>query len=288
MSKAKPICLHTEKDRDWKHLLLPAFMKLADIRKLGPEDLPAPLPPIIVRPAEFCLKKLMVYQKLSQETTAFTADVWFRKKLIGHASNDGGGGCLNLQPVARDSLKEAEEWAATLPPESSYQRVYEDMVTADGEHAVTTLEGLHAEYWCTTTIMNLPALIEAFVSREATRKETKRIKDHVILGPPKSSPTMFARLIYFNAKATPIQRARTYDNHQWACPLSDVFNLPFHYYPSPHPFGGLGYPEVKVRAGDRTGVVTYAGTNDHQVAVRFDDNTAETVIADPGQLQLQE
>lgn len=56
------------------------------------------------------LKKLEIYQRLSDETTAFAADVWIDGQKVGHAKNDGQGGATLVYltvPAARQSEIEA-------------------------------------------------------------------------------------------------------------------------------------------------------------------------------------
>ena len=68
------------------------------------------------------LKKLRVYKHLSEETTAFSADVYVNGKNVGTARNSGEGGETNLQfyhlqdSPLRKLCDEAYAWAAALPP----------------------------------------------------------------------------------------------------------------------------------------------------------------------------
>jgi hypothetical protein len=67
------------------------------------------------------LKKIRVYERMSEETTAFTADVHINGKNVGTAENGGKGGetQLNFYHVKDSPLRklcdEAEAWAKTLP-----------------------------------------------------------------------------------------------------------------------------------------------------------------------------
>lgn len=59
----------------------------------GSNDLARPVKPSSVMPIEKVqLKRLQVHARLSEETTAFTADVWIDGKRVGYAKNDGHGG----------------------------------------------------------------------------------------------------------------------------------------------------------------------------------------------------
>ena len=67
------------------------------------------------------LKKLKIYAGMSQETTAFNAELWIDKKLAAHVENDGHGGCNFIRWVARNHCKSAYEtafnaWTKAMPP----------------------------------------------------------------------------------------------------------------------------------------------------------------------------
>jgi hypothetical protein len=61
------------------------------------------------------LRRFTTNARLSQETTAFAADVWVDGKMAGHAENDGHGGATNvrLDPSVRDTV---EAHGKTLVP----------------------------------------------------------------------------------------------------------------------------------------------------------------------------
>ena len=63
------------------------------------------------------LKNVKISESLSEETTAFTADIFVNGKKAGYARNDGRGGCTNYQPFqeTRELLNEAEKFTLTLP-----------------------------------------------------------------------------------------------------------------------------------------------------------------------------
>ena len=62
------------------------------------------------------LKRFTTNARLSQETTAFAADVWVDGKKVGHAENDGHGGAtlVRLDPSVRDQV---ETHGKTLVPD---------------------------------------------------------------------------------------------------------------------------------------------------------------------------
>jgi len=61
------------------------------------------------------LKRFSTNARLSQETTAFAADVWVDGKKVGHAQNDGHGGAtmVHLDPSVRSAV---EAHGKTLVP----------------------------------------------------------------------------------------------------------------------------------------------------------------------------
>lgn len=63
------------------------------------------------------LKSIKFSEALSEETNAFTADVWINGKKAGYAKNDGHGGCTMVNPYInyRELFAEAENWAKEQP-----------------------------------------------------------------------------------------------------------------------------------------------------------------------------
>ncbi len=66
------------------------------------------------------LKNLKHARNLSEETNAFTADVYVDGKKVAYAKNDGHGGNTMVreypEPGCRETLDKAEAYAKTLPP----------------------------------------------------------------------------------------------------------------------------------------------------------------------------
>jgi hypothetical protein len=64
------------------------------------------------------LKSVYFSEALSEETNAFTANVWVNNKKCGYAKNDGRGGCTEYHPYPeqRELFKQAEQWAKEQPP----------------------------------------------------------------------------------------------------------------------------------------------------------------------------
>ena len=65
------------------------------------------------------LKKIKVAANMSEETTAFTAELFINGKNIGYVKNDGHGGCTdyhnNPDEKSKEALKAAEAYCLTLP-----------------------------------------------------------------------------------------------------------------------------------------------------------------------------
>jgi hypothetical protein len=63
------------------------------------------------------LKNVKISESLSEETTAFTADIFVNGKKAGYARNDGRGGCTEYHsfPETRELFDKAEKFALTLP-----------------------------------------------------------------------------------------------------------------------------------------------------------------------------
>ena len=61
------------------------------------------------------LRRIKVFQALSRETTAFTAELWCDGRKLGRALNDGGGGATRLEVPDRQRRGALEAYAAGLP-----------------------------------------------------------------------------------------------------------------------------------------------------------------------------
>lgn len=66
----------------------------------------------------FEIKKLKVHPDMSEETLAFSAELWIEGKKAVHVSNDGRGGCHLPRPFDAGGgklLRELQAYAKTLP-----------------------------------------------------------------------------------------------------------------------------------------------------------------------------
>jgi hypothetical protein len=66
------------------------------------------------------LKNIEVYDRMSEETIAFVADLYINDFKAGHAKNDGRGGptfCQGYNAEGYDLIRKAEAYCKTLPPQ---------------------------------------------------------------------------------------------------------------------------------------------------------------------------
>lgn len=64
------------------------------------------------------LKNVKIAHELSQETIAYSGELWINGKLAAYASNHGTGGCDLYRPAndeGRALIAQAGEWAKTQP-----------------------------------------------------------------------------------------------------------------------------------------------------------------------------
>lgn len=62
------------------------------------------------------LKRIQHAKNLSQETNAFTADVYWQGVLAGYAENHGTGGMTNVRIINRETEAAMDAWAKAQPP----------------------------------------------------------------------------------------------------------------------------------------------------------------------------
>lgn len=66
------------------------------------------------------LKKLKIANHLSEETLAYTAEVWIDGKLAFHAKNNGHGGCDHFYKAGEITEREVDDWIRTNLPQLDY------------------------------------------------------------------------------------------------------------------------------------------------------------------------
>jgi hypothetical protein len=122
------------------------------------------------------LKGLRVYERMSDETTAFDGTLYVDGKKVGSASNRGFGGCNEID-VKNEVRTKMEEWAKAQPPVTS------------------SIEGAEA------LAMDLDLYISMLVERTHTQAKVKRlIKDRILIGNAQGQ-------LLQTSKVTPEQRA---------------------------------------------------------------------------------
>jgi len=117
------------------------------------------------------LKKLKIALHLSEETTAFTADIAVNGMNVGYAKNDGHGGATfyncNPEPECRVLLKRAETHCLSLPA-----------IQYNGSFGPMEIE------------MNLEQFIDNLVEDELKKKDRKqlekRMEKSIMWGVPNS------------------------------------------------------------------------------------------------------
>jgi len=89
------------------------------------------------------LKKLKIAEHMSEETTAFTADIFVDGKEAGYAKNDGHGGSTYYHPYEgkRDLIGKAEDFCLALPPIKYNSTILDDelVIPMDLEHFIDDL-----------------------------------------------------------------------------------------------------------------------------------------------------
>lgn len=81
------------------------------------------------------LKKIHYSPSLSEETNAFTADIYVDGNMAGHARNSGHGGNTDVHIISPEIRKRANEYAKALPPIA----LSSGPLPMDLEHLIDTL-----------------------------------------------------------------------------------------------------------------------------------------------------
>jgi hypothetical protein len=82
------------------------------------------------------LRKLRIATGLSQETTAYSAEIWINGERAFLASNHGTGGCDLYHPVGRYTVQEVDHWLVANRSPTTYDGIE---LPADLETEVATL-----------------------------------------------------------------------------------------------------------------------------------------------------
>lgn len=84
------------------------------------------------------LKRISFYERMSEETNCFAADLYINGKKVGYVKNDGQGGCTNYYGCTKEDnqiIREAEAYCKTLPKVKYLEHEWEQSL----EHLIDTL-----------------------------------------------------------------------------------------------------------------------------------------------------
>lgn len=129
------------------------------------------------------LKKLRVYERMSEETTAFVADVYINGKNVGEAKNDGRGGETELQfyheqgSPLRKLCDEAFAWAKTLP-----------------DRVVDMGEGRQPFTYKVNLVDVIDEQVEDFLKKKEEAKQAKLFEKGFAWGKPNAGSYMYSKL----------------------------------------------------------------------------------------------
>lgn len=93
---------------------------------------------------ELQIKNVNFSERLSEETNAFAADVYFKGKKFAYAKNSGHGGCTDVRPYPNciELYQEASEYAKSLPDTVTNYTLDKDtpfVISSNLEFVVDTL-----------------------------------------------------------------------------------------------------------------------------------------------------
>lgn len=121
------------------------------------------------------LKKLKIYDRLSEETIAFAADLYINNVKAGVTNNSGKGGntvYIPLNKTGRLLIKQAESWCAAQPPE-----ILKDVPTKG--HEITIPQSL--ENYIDTIVSNYQKEKDI---KDLERKLAKHAEYNIVYGIP--------------------------------------------------------------------------------------------------------
>lgn len=113
------------------------------------------------------LRKLTIYERMSEETTAFVAEIYIDGVQAGHAKNDGHGGSTyyHAYPEHHKLIKYAEEACLALPP-----------IQYPAGHGMKAFEiPMNLEHF-------IDNLVTAELHKKADKKLEKKMANHIMWG----------------------------------------------------------------------------------------------------------
>ncbi len=152
---------------EWKNLIVPAGANAEDLRKLIPQDTPAPLPAVVIPHKVFHFKKFSCNQRMSEETLCFSAEVYLNGKHLGMVCNQGQGGDSFLDGGAR----ELQQWLDTLPSPSMFQDAYDSILTVQ-KYPDPSAYG----WWNSTSKWSVDHFLSTYAGRMAAEKPNAKLR----------------------------------------------------------------------------------------------------------------
>ena len=131
---------------------------------------------------EIKLKKIYVSEQLSDETTAFVADLYINNVKIGMAENGGRGGSTNYSSITEEGrklIREAEEWCKSLPPLVSKDIIIDNKPFTMSMSLELFIDNLISEH------------IRQMDIRRFQRKMEKDMTDGIVFGVPEQEYRKF-------------------------------------------------------------------------------------------------
>ena len=114
------------------------------------------------------LKKISYYERMSEETNCFAADLYINGKKVAEVKNDGQGGCTDYRSLTNEDdeiIKQAEEYFKSLPEKK-----------IDGYNFMLqpTLE------------LEIDEQFEAYLKAKEEKKKLKLMETAILIGKPNS------------------------------------------------------------------------------------------------------
>jgi hypothetical protein len=124
------------------------------------------------------LKNISFSEAMSEETNAFTADLYINGKKVGYCKNQGCGGCTDYHtysPEFRPVIAEAESYCKALP-DINYGGTFS--IKNNLEHVIDQL-------------------FEDWLKAKETKKFTNKMKTCILIGKPDENRSSYS---YYNFK----------------------------------------------------------------------------------------
>lgn len=113
------------------------------------------------------LKKITFYERMSEETNCFAADLYINGKKVGECKNDGQGGCTNYYGNSKENneiIRQTEEHFKSLP-----------MVQMTGDYTFKYQPSLEHE---------IDDQFELYLKAKEEKKREKLMESAILFGKP--------------------------------------------------------------------------------------------------------